>query len=134
TLTVQTRAWAGAHLPVVYGLVALAVVVLVGSLAVGRWRTSRNEAAAVAFRSAQGRFDEGKFQDAAQDFAYVVERYPHAPLGRLAALYRAHALARQGDQAAADPETKALAAAKVPGAARPADGVAEGTVDIDTGR
>src|SRR5206468_2735929 len=172
----------------------------------------RNEAAAVAFRSAQARFDEGKFHDAAEDFAYVVERYPHAPLGRLAALYRAHALARQGDQAAAataygeylasaadfdylrqealvglarakeasgdtagaldaytqagalpgpyrddallsaarleqaaghadraqaiyaglvkdaaDPETKALAAAKVPGAARPAGGVAEGT-------
>src|SRR5206468_4321464 len=46
-------------------------------------------------------FDEGKFQEAAQGFAYVVERYPGAPFGRLAVLYRAHALARQGDQAAA---------------------------------
>ena len=219
TLTGQALAWAGEHPAVVYGVLAVAIVVLVGSLAVGRWRASRNEAAAVAFRSAQARFDEGKFHDAAEDFAYVVERYPHAPLGRLAALYRAHALARQGDQAAAataygeyvasaadfdylrqealvglarakeasgdtagaldaytqagalpgpyrddallsaarleqaaghadlaqaiyaglvkdaaDPETKAFAAAKVPGAARPADGVAEDTADSDTAR
>src|SRR6266516_6199621 len=219
TLTGQAVAWADEHRPVGYGLVALAVVVLVASLAVGRWRTSRNEAAAVAFRSAQESFDEGKFQEAAQGFAYVVERYPGAPFGRLAVLYRAHALARQGDQAAAataygeylasaavpdylrqealvglarakeaagdmagaldaytqagalpgayrddallsaarleqaaghadlaqaiyaglvkdaaDPQTKALAAAKVPGAARPAGGVAEDTADSDTGR
>src|SRR5438874_5673996 len=219
TLTVQALTRAGEHLPVVCCFLAVAVVALVASLAVGRWRASRNEAAAVAFRAAQGRFAEGKFQDAAQDFAYVVERYPHAPFGRLAALYRAHAFARQGDQAAAttaygeylaraadtdylrqealvglarareasgdtagaleaytqagalpgpyrddallsaaragqaaghadlaqaiyaglvkdaaDPETKALAAAKVPGAARPAGGVAEDTADSDTGR
>ena len=101
TLTGQALTWAGEHLPVVYGLLAVAVVALVASLAVGRWRASRNEAAAVAFRAAQGRFTEGKFQDAAQDFAYVVQRYPQAPFGRLAALYRAHAFARQGDQAAA---------------------------------
>src|SRR5437773_8300658 len=174
---------------------------------------------AVAFRSAQESFDEGKFQEAAQGFAYVAERYPGAPFGRLAVLYRAHALARQGDQAAAataygeylastavpdylrqealvglarakeaagdmagaldaytqagalpgayrddallsaarleqaaghaeraqaiyagllkdaaDPATKAFVAAKVPGAARPAGGDAEGTADIDPER
>src|SRR5438093_9992892 len=101
TLTGQALAWAGEHRPIVYGVLAVGIVVLAASLVIGRWRASRNEAAAVAFRSAQARFDEGKFQDAAQDFAYVVERYPRAPFGRLAALYRAHALARQGDQAAA---------------------------------
>src|SRR2546427_1094599 len=101
TLTGQAVAWADEHRPVVYAVLAVAVVVLAGSLAIGRWRASRNDAAAVAFGSAQARFDEGKFQDAAQDFAYVVERYPGAPFARLAALYRAHALARQGDQAAA---------------------------------
>ena len=74
TLTGQAVAWAGEHRPVVYGVLAVAVVVLAGSLAIGRWRASRNDAAAVAFRSAQARFDEGKFQEAAQDFAYVVER------------------------------------------------------------
>src|SRR2546422_1363245 len=74
TLTGYAVAWAGEHRPVVYGVLAVAVVVLAGSLAIGRWRASRNDAAAVAFRSAQARFDEGKFQDAAQDFAYVVER------------------------------------------------------------
>src|SRR2546430_4728592 len=101
TLTGQAVAWADEHRPVVYGVLAVAVVVLAGSLAIGRWRAARNDAAAVAFRSAQESFDEGKSQDAAQDFAYVVERYPGAPFARLAALSRAHALARQGDQAAA---------------------------------
>jgi len=219
TLTGQAVAWADEHRPVVYAVLAVAVVVLAGSLAIGRWRASRNDAAAVAFGSAQARFDEGKFQDAAQDFAYVVERYPGAPFARLAALYRAHALARQGDQAAAataygeylasaavpdylrqealvglarakeaagdmagaldaytqagalpgayrddallsaarleqaaghaeraqaiyagllkdaaDPTTKAFVAAKVPGAARPTGGAAEGTADSDPER
>src|SRR2546430_16922887 len=103
TLTGQAVAWADAHRRVVYGVLAVAVVVLAGSLAIGRWRASRNDAAAVAFRSAQESFDEGKFQEAAQGFAYVVERYPGAPFGRLAVLYRAHAPPRQGDQAAAAP-------------------------------
>ena len=219
TLTGQAVAWADEHRPVVYGVLAVAVVVLAGSLAIGRWRASRNDAAAIAFRSAQESFDEGKFQEAAQGFAYVVERYPGAPFGRLAVLYRAHALARQGDQAAAataygeylgsaavpdylrqealvglarakeaagdtagaldaytqagalpgayrddallsaarleqaaghaeraqaiyagllkdaaDPATKAFVAAKVPGAARPAGGDAEGTADSDPER
>ncbi len=220
TLTGQAVAWADEHRPVVYAVLAVAVVVLVGSLAIGRWRASRNDAAAVAFRSARESFDEGKFQEAAQGFAYVVERYPGAPFGRLAVLYRAHALARQGDQAAAataaygeylasavvpdylrqealvglarakeaagdtagaldaytqagalpgayrddallsaarleqaaghadraqaiyagllknavDPATKAFVAAKVPGAARPTGGAAEGTADSDPER
>src|SRR2546427_181268 len=95
TLTGQAVAWADEHRPVVYAVLAVAVVVLAGSLAIGRWRASRNDAAAVAFGSAQARFDEGKFQDAAQDFAYVVERYPGAPFARLAALYRAHATPRR---------------------------------------
>jgi len=101
TLTGQVVAWADEHRPVAYGVLALAVAVLAGSLAIGRWRASRNDAAAIAFRSAQARFAEGNFKDAAQDFAYVVERYPRTPFGRLAGLYRAHALAREGDQAAA---------------------------------
>src|SRR6266404_5845096 len=153
TLTGQAVAWADEHRPVVYAVLAVAVVVLAGSLAIGRWRASRNDAAAVAFGSAQARFDEGKFQDAAQDFAYVVERYPGAPFARLAALYRAHALlsAARLEQAAghaeraqaiyagllkdaADPATKAFVAAKVPGAARPTGGAAEGTADSDPDR
>jgi thioredoxin-like negative regulator of GroEL len=101
TLTGQAVAWVDEHRPVVYVVLAVAVAVLAGGLAIGRWRASRNDAAAVAFRSAQARFDEGNFKDAAPAFAYVVERYPRAPFGRLAALYRAHALARQGDQAGA---------------------------------
>src|SRR5438874_13566989 len=81
TLTGQALTWAGEHLPVVYGLLAVAVVALVASLAVGRWRASLNEAAAVAFRAAQVRVADCQLQVAAQDFAYVLERYPHAPFG-----------------------------------------------------
>src|SRR3989442_11585718 len=82
TLTGQAVAWADEHRPVVYGVLAVAVVVLAGSLAIGRWRASRDDAAAVAFRSPQARFDEGKFQEAPPDFAYVVQRYPPPPLRR----------------------------------------------------
>src|SRR5213594_320241 len=184
TLTGQAVAWADEHRPVVYGVLAVAVVVLAGSLAIGRWRASRNDAAAVAFRSAQARFDEGKFQDAAQDFAYVeylasaavpdylrqealvglarakeaagdmagaLDAYTQA--GALPGAYRDDALlsAARLEQAAghaeraqaiyagllkdaADPATKAFVAAKVPGAARPVGGVAEGTADSDPER
>jgi tetratricopeptide (TPR) repeat protein len=101
TLTGQVLAWTGAHQAAVYGVVAVAVVAAIGALAVGRWRASSNQAAAVAFRSAQAGLQAGKFEDAARAFANIAEQYPRAPFGRMAALYHAHALARQGDQAAA---------------------------------
>jgi TolA-binding protein len=46
-------------------------------------------------------FSDGKFSDAARAFEDVSTTYPRAPFGRLAGLYRAHALARSGDQAGA---------------------------------
>src|SRR5439155_11798383 len=90
TLTGQAVAWADEHRPVVYAVLAVAAVVLAGSLAMGRWRASRNDAAAVAFRSAQARFEEGKFKDAAQGFVYVVERYTGAPVWRMVAICRSY--------------------------------------------
>src|SRR5438552_16877020 len=84
TLTGQAVAWANEHRPVVYGVLAVAAVVLAGSLAIGRWRASRNDAAAGAVRSAQESIDEGKFREAAQGFASLVERHPAAPFARLA--------------------------------------------------
>jgi tetratricopeptide (TPR) repeat protein len=99
TLTGQVVAWAGEHQALVYGVVALAVVATIGALGVGRWRASTNQSAATAFRSAQAGFQAGKFSDAAPAFANIAQEYPRTPFGRVAGLYRAHALARQGDQA-----------------------------------
>src|SRR5690348_16589856 len=101
TLTGQVVAWANEHLPIVYGVLAVVLLVMIAGLGLGRWRASQNEAASIAFRSAQGRFAAGKFPEAAEEFAYVLEHYPHTSYGRIAGLYRAHALARQGDQAGA---------------------------------
>jgi tetratricopeptide (TPR) repeat protein len=101
TLTGQVLAWVEGHQPIVYGVVAVVVLVAIGVVAIGRWRASSNQAAAVAFRSAQAGFQAGKFPDAAQAFANIAQQYPRAPFGRMAVLYRAHALARQGDQSGA---------------------------------
>src|SRR5581483_7024743 len=101
TLTGQVVDWATANRPLVIGATAVVVVILLGMLAIGRWRASRDEAAGVAFRSAHELFDAGKFPEAANAFADVAQNYARAPFGRLAALYRGHALARQGDAAGA---------------------------------
>ena len=97
TLTGQAVDWAQAHRPLVGGVVVAALVAAVIALGVGRWRSSRDEAAAAAFNLAQATFTDGKFADAARAFEDVLTTYPRAPFGRLAGLYRAHALARSGD-------------------------------------
>jgi hypothetical protein len=101
TLTGQALDWADEHRTLVGGIaVAVALVALLW-LGVGRWRASRNEAAGIAFRAAHTTFTAGKFGEAAPAFAELAETYPSTPFGRLARLYRAHALARQGDGAGA---------------------------------
>jgi tetratricopeptide (TPR) repeat protein len=101
TLTGQAVDWAGRHRPLVLGLAGAVVAVALIGLAVGRWRAGRSEAAAVAFRSAQSQFDAARYAEAAGAFAEVASAHPHTPFGRLAGLYRAHALARAGEAAAA---------------------------------
>ncbi len=101
TLTGQAVGWANEHLPIVYGVLGVALLVMIAGLGLGRWRASQAEAAGIAFRGAQARFAAGKFPEAAEEFAYVLEHYPHTAYGRIAGLYRAHALAKQGDQAGA---------------------------------
>ena len=101
TLTGQAVDWAQGHRPLVIGLAAAVVAVALIGLAVGRWRAGQNEAAAVDFRSAQAQFDAARYTEAAGAFAEVASAHPHTPFGRLATLYRAHALTRGGDAAAA---------------------------------
>src|SRR5512143_3752467 len=77
-------------------LASAAVVVGVG------WYSGRQaNAAAVKLQSAQALFEQQKFGEAATEFAAVTSTYPRTPSGRLASLYRAHALAAQPDPAAA---------------------------------
>ena len=101
TLTGQAVDWAQAHRPLVGGVVIAALVVAIIALGVGRWRSSRDEAAGAAFNLAHTSFTDGKFSDAARAFEDVATTYPRAPFGRVATLYRGHALARSGDAAGA---------------------------------
>ena len=101
TLTGQAVDWAQANRPLVGGIIIAALVVAIIALGAARWRSSRDEAAAAAFNLAHVSFTDGKFGDAARAFEDVSTTYSRAPFGRLAGLYRAHALARSGDPAGA---------------------------------
>ena len=101
TLTAQALSWAednrGIVVAVVSAVVALALVMIV----LGRVRTTRNETAAGLFRTAHEAFAASKYPEAAEGFGTLARDYPSAPFGRLATMYRGHALARQGDAAGA---------------------------------
>ena len=101
TLTARALAWASERrtlvLSVAGGLAAVALCVL----GFTRVSAARAAAAADAFRSTYARFQAGQFAEATAGFAGVAGEYPHTPFGRLARLYRAHALARQNDAAGA---------------------------------
>jgi tetratricopeptide (TPR) repeat protein len=101
TLTGQAVDWAQENRPIVFAVAGVAILVAIVALGVGRWRSGRNDAAATAFRAAQARFLQSDWAGAAQGFSEVADTYPSAPFGRLAKLYRGHALARQGDHAGA---------------------------------
>src|SRR2546426_11023147 len=75
TLTGQAVAGAAEHRPVVYGVLAVAVVVLAGSLAIGRWRASRGDAAAGAFPLPPARLGRGRCQEAPPGFARLAQRH-----------------------------------------------------------
>jgi tetratricopeptide (TPR) repeat protein len=101
TLTGQVASWADQHRGIVAGVAGAAILVALVGFAVSRWRAGQNQAAGVAFRAAHSQFEAARYADAAGAFAEVASAHPHAPFGRLAVLYRAHALARSGDAAGA---------------------------------
>jgi tetratricopeptide (TPR) repeat protein len=118
TLTGQVVAWADEHRQLLLTAAGVVLVIALGALLVGRSRAARNEAAATDFRSAHELFAGSKWPEAATAFEDVATKYPSAPFGRLARMYRGHALARGGDAAGAttaytdyiagDPETAYL--------------------------
>jgi len=101
TLSTQAAEWVRTHQPVAYGVLGAVVVLMLVVLVVGRIRTVHSEAAALDFRAAHALFDAGKYADAARAFAGLSDTYTGTPFGRLATLYRGHALVRQGDAAGA---------------------------------
>jgi predicted Zn-dependent protease len=101
TLTGQALAWAEENTRLLLGILGAALAVAAVVVLVNRIGASRNASAAEGFRRAKVTFDAGKFAEAAPAFEAVAHDYPRAPFGRLAALYRAHALAKQNDAAAA---------------------------------
>lgn len=101
TLTGQVVDWADANRSLV-GAIAIGILVIAAiAIGVARWSAGRDAAASADFQAAHARFAAGSFDEAANAFEQVASDYPRTPYGRLARLYRAHALARKGDPAAA---------------------------------
>jgi hypothetical protein len=101
TLTGQALEWADQHRQLLYGVAGAVLVIVLIVFAVNRARTSRNESAATDFNAAHELLAANKNDEAAAAFEDVATRYPSAPFGRLARLYRGHALARKPDAAGA---------------------------------
>jgi tetratricopeptide (TPR) repeat protein len=95
TVATQTADWLRANQPAVVG--GASALLAVAAVVVGlNWYTARRaDAAAVQLHTAQGLYAHGKYSDAAAAFQTLHAEYARTPSGRLAALYRAHALLRQ---------------------------------------
>ncbi|MCW5891809.1 MAG: tetratricopeptide repeat protein [bacterium] len=118
TLTTQAAAWAQEHQTTLVAVGVALVVLALAAGGIGWWRGRQAEAASIRFRSAHQAFEASRWAEAAEGFASVRADYGSTPYGRLASLYRGHALARAGDAAgaataygeylAAGPETEYL--------------------------
>ena len=97
TLTGQVLSWAEDNRGIVVGVAAALVALALVMIVMGRVRATRNETASGLFRTAHEAFAASKYPEAAEGFAGLARDYPSTPFGRLATLYRGHALARQGD-------------------------------------
>jgi tetratricopeptide (TPR) repeat protein len=102
TLTGEAVNWASANRGLVTAVVVVLAVAGLAAVALGRLRAAERERASLAFRAAHTSFATGnKYAEAAEAFATLARDYPRTSYGRLATLYRGHALARQGDAAGA---------------------------------
>ncbi|HWP65225.1 MAG TPA: tetratricopeptide repeat protein [Candidatus Limnocylindria bacterium] len=99
--TTRLAAWAQQHRTTLVaagaGVFALALVGGVMS-----WRAARQaEAASAGFQLAHGKFAARDYAPAALEFETVAREYASTSFGRLAVLYRGHALLQSGDAAGA---------------------------------
>lgn len=144
TITTQAATWARDNQRAVWaaGIALLAIAVL--GLVFGWYRARQAEASAIRFQSAHSEFADGKFAEAADAFAGLGRDYGSTPFGRLAQLYRGHALLRAndapgaatayGEYLAGSPATEYLRQEALAGlgAAREATGDTAGAVDAYT--
>jgi hypothetical protein len=101
TLTARAVEWADVNRQLLAWVVAGLLVVVLAGFLFARYRAGRAEKAALAFQQAHDTFQAGnKFTEAADAFAAVTRDFS-GMYGRLAILYRAHALAQQPDPGAA---------------------------------
>jgi len=115
TLTGETFVWAQQHQTtlVVAGVALLAIAV--GLILVSRSRASRLQEADLQFQQAQAQLERGSAATAATLFESVEQNASGTSYGRLAGLYRGHALLKQGDGAAASTAyTQYLSTASAP--------------------
>lgn len=101
TLTGQLVDWADRNRTTLVAAAVVLVLVATGAFGVGRWRTAQNAVAHEQFRRAHALFDATKYDQAVTAFTELAVEYSRTPMGHLARLYRAHALARSGDAAGA---------------------------------
>jgi tetratricopeptide (TPR) repeat protein len=71
------------------------------ALGIGWYRSHQMTAAGTQFQAALDDFQGARFAPAVEEFTAVGRDYPATSFGRLSALYRGHALERQGDAAGA---------------------------------
>jgi len=115
TLTGETFVWAQHHQTtlIVAGVAALALAV--GLILVSRSRAARVQEADLQFQQAQAQLDRGSAATAATQFEALEQNASGTPYGRLAGLFRGHALLKQGDGAgAATAYTQYLSTASAP--------------------
>jgi predicted negative regulator of RcsB-dependent stress response len=102
TIVGRGGAWLREHQQVAVVAVGgiVAVGVLFGLLA---WNASRQQAQSAArFHEAYTAFRNERWEEASRAFGDVADTFAGSPFGRLARLYRGHALARQQDAAGAE--------------------------------
>ncbi len=114
SLTRRAADWAVEHTPLVVGACGALLAILLAVVAVRWYESSQADAAAMRFREAYATFEARKFDQAAETFGGVSREYGRTPFGQLAGLYRAHALARQGDGGAVAAYEEYVAAPSAP--------------------
>jgi hypothetical protein len=99
--TSQATDWIRQNQSAVIG--AVSALVAIGAVVLGvNWYSGRQaDAAAVKLESAQATFEAKAYANAASEFADTASAYPRTAAGRIALLYRGHALAQQPDPTAA---------------------------------
>jgi tetratricopeptide (TPR) repeat protein len=101
TLTQQAGVWAQGHRNLLMGIGAAVLGIGAVALGISWYRSHQAAAAGTQFQVALSDFEGARFPQALEEFAAVGRDYPGTSFGRLSALYRGHALARQGDAAGA---------------------------------